>query len=419
MEQAPTPSTALSTYVLKKDSTFRWHIQEQRETEAGTYYYVHLVSQQWQGIIWQHQLAVFFPHQASLPKTLLLVLRHLEQKEADLNGLKVIAQETGSPCAMLYGMPNQPLFEGKEEEELINFSFNKYLKTGEETWPLLLPMVKSVVRAMDALQALSKEEKKPLIEGFMVTGHSKRAHTSWLSAAVDQRVKGIMPVAFDLLNSPAQIKHHYEVFGELSNSAQAGKAVLAQIQTPRGQNLIRIVDAYAYRSLLTLPKLIVIGTNDDYSPSDALNLYWEGLPGPKWILYLPNTDHVGAYFAPAVNATAFAFMRAVASGKPLPTLHWQFAEEEGWVSLSIQTDTSANKATLWSTSAATQDFRTAQWSAQAMEPSINQSKSEKQFEIKVKKPTAGFIITFAELEYELNGKKFALTTQVRVEAGKK
>lgn len=413
------PSTALADYVNKADTTYRWHVQEQRETEKGTYYYLQLASQRWQSIRWQHPVAVFFPHGAASPKTVLLVLRHLEQKEQDLKGLEVIAQETGSPCAILYGVPNQPLFDGRQEEELINFTFLEYLRTGEETWPLLFPMVKSTVRAMDALQALSKQENKPVVEGFVVTGHSKRAHTAWLTAAVDTRVKGIMPVAFDLLNSPAQITHHYEVFGGLSSSAQAGKGVLAQINSPRGQSLIKMIDAYGYRQQLALPKLIVIGTNDDYSPTDALNLYWEGLPGPKWVLYLPNTDHVGAYFAPGVNATAFAFVRAVASGKPLPRLQWHFGETAEWISLRIRTDSSAKKAHLWSASAASQDFRAVQWYEQPMKPDTKGTQSETAFRAEVKKTENTFTAVFGQIEYEQNGKKFVLSTQTQIKKGSK
>jgi PhoPQ-activated pathogenicity-related protein len=413
------PSTALADYVNKKDTAYQWQVHERRETDQGTYYYLQFVSQQWQGILWQHHLAVFFPHRATFPNTMLLVLRHLEQKQPDLNSLIAIAQETGSPCSILYGVPNQPLFEGKEEEELINHTFLEYIRTGDKTWPLLFPMVKSTVRSMDALQALSQQHNQSAVDGFVVTGHSKRAHTAWLTAAVDTRVKGIMPVAFDLLNSPAQIAHHYHVFGQLSSSAQAGKGVLEQIDSPRGQSLIQMIDAYGYRQRLTLPKLIVLGTNDDYSPTDALNLYWEGLPGLKWVLYLPNTDHVGAYFSPLVNATAFAFMRSVASGEPLPALQWQFEERGEGVTIRIKTSSAATNAKVWTTSALGQDFRAAQWHENPARQSKGGSQSEIEFTAEIKKPVNKFTALFGQIEYQLHGKKVILSTQTRIVKGSK
>ncbi len=79
-----------------------------------------------------------------------------------------------------------------------------------------------------------------------------------------------------------------------------------------------MIDPYAYKKQLTLPKLIVCATNDEYFPTDALNLYWDGLKGTKSILYLSNASHVRADSDPRINPTAFAFIRAIAVDHTLP-----------------------------------------------------------------------------------------------------
>ena len=51
-----------------------------------------------------------------------------------------------------------------------------------------------------------------------------------------------------------------------------------------------MVDPYTYRDKIAQPKLIILGNNDPYWATDALNIYWEGLPGPKWIHYVANAE---------------------------------------------------------------------------------------------------------------------------------
>jgi PhoPQ-activated pathogenicity-related protein len=85
---------------------------------------------------------------------------------------------------------------GREEDELITYTWDKFMKTGDETWPARLPMTKSAVRAMDTITLfLGSEEGGGLpIDSFYVAGGSKRGWTTWTTAAVDPRVIAISPI---------------------------------------------------------------------------------------------------------------------------------------------------------------------------------------------------------------------------------
>ena len=66
-------------------------------------------------------------------------------------------------------VPNQPLTfageaEKRSEDAIIAYSWDKYLRTGDEAWPLRLPMTKSVVRAMDTVTAFCRSTAGGVID---------------------------------------------------------------------------------------------------------------------------------------------------------------------------------------------------------------------------------------------------------------
>jgi PhoPQ-activated pathogenicity-related protein len=278
-------------------------------------------------------------------------------------------------------------------------------------------MVKSVVKAMDVLQVFGKKEWNTSIDKFIVAGASKRGWTTWLTASVDSRVGAIAPVVIDVLNMRAQMPRQVKAFGAYSSrlAAYSSRGLLPIPETPVGQRLLNMVDPWTYRAKLTMPKLIVNGTNDFYWATDALNLYWSGIPNDKWVLYIPNAGHnlrrqdrqPSEQLNDLITGLA-AFTRHQISGTPMPSLRWKHENVNGKPRLTIDATPAPRAARLWVAQSATSDFRTAPW--QEREALIADGKVVGE----VTPPEKDQLAFFGELEYEIDGLRYNLSTQMRM-----
>jgi PhoPQ-activated pathogenicity-related protein len=416
-----TPSLAdLQSYIDKPESVFEWRQKKkiEREQSGDRIYDLQFVSQVWQGKKWQHQLQIYRPADAVPGATMFLwVTGGAATPEAISLGLE-LARKSKAPVAFLYHIPNQPLLEGNlREDDLIAETFVRYLKSGDESWPLLLPMVKAVVKAMDVLQAFGKQEWRMPIDKFIVAGASKRGWTTWLTAAVDKRVGAIVPVVIDVLNMRAQMSRQVQTLGSYSARLEpySSRGLLPIPETPAGQRLLNLVDPWAYRDRLTMPKLIVNGTNDLYWATDALNLYWDGIPNNKWVLYLPNAGHnlrrqdrpQPEQLNDLITGLA-AFSRHQINGTPMPSLTWKHETVNGKLRLTIDSNAAPIGARLWIAQSATADFRSVQWKEQEVTISDGKIIGE------VTPPENGHLAFFGELDYLIDGLRYHLSTQVRM-----
>ncbi len=378
--KAPPVPTALATYIAAPDTSTKWELVRKVTIDESDVWQLTLTSQTWQGIPWTHDLLVIRPKAAPRTDQMLLINSGGSFNPMKPEGLMLgatLAQSINSPVAVLLGIPRQPLFGGKREDDLIAETFIKYLETGDESWPLLFPMVKSLVKAMDALQEFTGKEWEQRTEKFIVNGASKRGWTAWLTAAADPRVSAIAPMVIDMLNLTAQLPHQEESFGKISDQIRpyTKRGLIPIKDTAREKKLWAMVDPFTYREKYTMPKLIVLGNNDPYWTTDALNLYWDEIPGPKYISYTPNAGHNLTETSEdgkrnpmrAINNVS-AFVRLQLQGKLPPEISWKHSDTpEGELQLDVTAATQPEKARLWYATAPTKDFRKARWQSKDLE----------------------------------------------------
>ena len=158
--------------------------------------------------------------------------------------------------AIVWQVPNQPLYDDLTEDALISFTLHNFREDGDFTWPLLFPMTKTAIRAMDAIQAFSKENLKQDVNKFVVAGGSKRGWTTWLTGAHDNRVAAIAPMVIDVLNMPVSLEYQLEVWDDYSVQIEdyVKLEIPQQVHTEQGNQITKMIDPYSYRKKVIITK---------------------------------------------------------------------------------------------------------------------------------------------------------------------
>src|SRR6266852_8202298 len=336
---------ALEDYLQQPDTNFAWVKIDEKQSEGFTVAHLQVTSQLWRTNLWTHHVQIARPEKVRNPGIAFLYITGDGNGLSSVEMLKTLAGRAGAIAAVVTRVPNQPLYDGRKEDALIAYTFDQFLKTGDQTWPLLFPMTKSAVRAMDAVQAYARQEWRQKIDQFVVGGASKRGWTTWLTGAVDPRVKAIVPIVIDVVNVRPSMMNHYAVYGfwapAVGNYAEQHK-VMDRWDSPRMEALNKIEDPYFYLDRLTLPKYVVNAAGDQFFTPDSSRFYFDDLKGPKYLRYVPNGDHSlrGTDAADSI----LAFYRAIVEGSPLPKFKWKM-EKDG--SITVETETKPREVNLW------------------------------------------------------------------------
>jgi PhoPQ-activated pathogenicity-related protein len=420
--------TALDRYVRKPDSTYAWKVVRAVRQDGLTQFTVDLKSQTWRSEsdvnrpVWQHWLNVVKPDKPASKTAFLFIVGGANSGEpspgAEQRTLQ-IAQTTRTVVAELRMVPNQPLIfhnDGKlrKEDDLIAYTWDQFLKTGDETWPARLPMVKSAVRAMDCVQELMAGEQggNVSIEKFVVAGGSKRGWTTWCTAAVDKRVTAVVPIVIDVLNVDTSMRHHAAAYGFYTEAVgdYMRHKIMQRTNDPRMKQLHAIEDPYSYRDRLTMPKFLVNASGDEFFCPDSSQFYYDGLKGEKHLRYVPNASH--SLRGSDALESIVAFYQTVLAGRERPKYSWAF-EKDG--SIRVRTETAPKEVRLWqATNPKTRDFRLITiGKAYEGRPVADQGGGV--YVGKIEPPKEGWTAFFVELTFDVGGTHpLKVTTGVRV-----
>jgi PhoPQ-activated pathogenicity-related protein len=218
---------------------------------------------------------------------------------------------------------------------------------------------------------------------------------------VDRRVVAIVPIVIDLLNVVPSFKHHWEAYGFYAPAVAdyERQGIMEWQDTPEYSRMLKIVEPYEYRDRLTLPKLMINATGDQFFLPDSHRFYFDDLKGPKYVRYVPNADH--SLKDSDARETLAAWHYAVINQKALPRFNWNVDWKAG--SIEVQLQDRPTKILLWqAANPNARDFRLETlgkvWTSRELTAG-----ADGKVLARVEKPDKGWTAFVVELAYAIEG----------------
>lgn len=433
----------------------------------------HFTSQIWpkntDAQTWTHHLNIYIPETISSNTALFWINggTSIEPNSPDQRKLAAyftpntidfahIAKSTQSIVIELQDIPNQFItLDNKQyaEDALIAHTWNKFLKNPNKYkyYSAYLPMVKSVIKAMDYSQNIVSKIKLQnshiKINDFILSGMSKRGLTTWLTALHDNRVKAMIPVIIDAINFEANLKHIHSSIGDwpVAMHDYYEQNVIQQLDSKNIKPLMQINDPLQYikcpdctdelkefyNKRATIDKYLILASGDDFFTPDSVLLYLNNLPGNNYLRYIPNSSHM--VDNNIISNAVLSFYKKIINKQPIPTVKSVITKDlrnKTKFNLKLESDNKPSKVTLYiATNKFTRDFRFAngiKYKKITLAPdNYNQdvfNKTQKySYKITLDKPIHGWSASFVELEFNnkntgSNSKEvtFKLTTPVSI-----
>jgi PhoPQ-activated pathogenicity-related protein len=188
-------------------------------------------------------------------------------------------------------------------------------------------MTKASKRGLDTIAEFAKVRVPGSdIQKFIITGASKRGWTVWSLAAVDRRVVAMIPMVFSMINidDATMFRHQQNMDGGWSFAFQPywRENLTQELFNPKTTRLWDVEDVYRYKERFTLPLLEMVSSGDEFFLLDDNHNWWNDIPDPKWLMMLPNAEHIMAPHYLQILETLLSFITSVVDDVRIPTVSW-------------------------------------------------------------------------------------------------
>ena len=335
---------SMKDYIESTKNEFSYEIEDIIYEDEWTGFHIKMISGEWldkkkvEDVEWSHYVDIVIPKETQTETGIMFIDSGVtDETYFRLDSISLdYALKTKSIIVNIHNIPAQPINflasdqEKFYEDDLIAYAWSQFLERGAKKedieWLPRLPMTRAVVRSMDLAQEIALQNNKELSD-FVVSGASKRGWTAWTTAAVDDRVVGVVPMVIDMLNLDPSFENHYRSYGEFSPAVQdyVNYNIQDWMGTDEFKVLMSYIEPYSFLEKFTMPKYIINAGSDEFFSTDSWRFYYDELPENKLIRYVPNANHSlnGRY----LNKDLISFFYRIVNNIDLPDLNWELIDD--------------------------------------------------------------------------------------------
>lgn len=373
-------NTSLTDFVWHQDNpaVYAWNISTDSPlvTPDYTVYNLYLTAEGWltpsdsNAPVWHHWVQICVPADRVMDSDMAVMYidgghtKRYDQPPGDIDPLvlKTMCLESHVVSVGLYQIPNERItFSGdpdtsRSEDAIIAWTWTHYVNnTLEPDWLLRMPMTKSAIKAMDAVEEFIQTVPEiNNVKRWIVGGASKRGWTAWMVGCMgDPRVEAIIPIVAPIANFLPQMNELFKSYGTYSfalvDYVNTG-LMPGFLNSDLFAELLKIIDPLTYtEEMQKTPKYVIVSAGDEFFMPDSAQYYWDQLPGEKHLRVVPNAEHSMAGSVKNVITSAVQYGLTFLNASKRPTYSWNISEDGYTIDFTTDSPSMVTGVHVWVT----------------------------------------------------------------------
>jgi PhoPQ-activated pathogenicity-related protein len=240
---------------------------------------------------------------------------------------------------------------------MLAWAWKEFFDSGDHEWLPRLPMAKAVMKAMQAVQEYTTQENIAELDGWLVSGASKRGWTTWMVGAAAEKctwcpkVDALAPIVPIVPNLREGVHHMWQAYGGFSFAFNDYTAVnlTTLIDSDEVIELFKIVDPINYLSRLDkIPKMVIDSSDDEFMMMEWTNNWFDAFNenGEMHLWIGANVEHSMATGVIGLMKTLGNYANSVFLGGTRPKFSHTLDKTNGQITVEIPADQAHGKVVL-------------------------------------------------------------------------